>query len=198
MRAAWMLFLCFPLLLLQACADVATTGAQVVYNRHSLQKSVNDQLTTMHAYQALYHKTNQFKNANITIATYNNEILLAGQAPQAWQRAEAERIIKSTLPDVSRVYNLVTVASPSSTLTRMSDAWITTKVKARMLASNDIDATQIKVVTENGTVYLMGILKPDHAEKAVELTRTIDGVVGVVKIFSYMHITRKPDRQIHA
>ncbi len=175
---------------LQGCLNMATTGAQAVYNRHSIQKNVTDQYITMQAYQALYFKTDQFKNANVAISTYNNEVLLAGQVPFSWQKTEAERIVKQ-IADVNTVYNLISIESPSSTLTRVSDAWITTKIKTKLLASDDIDVTQIKVVTENGTVYLMGILRPEEADAAVDVARYTEGVQSVVKIFSYMNISKQ-------
>ena len=178
--------LCCALMFLSGCVNVATTGASAVYNRQSMQKSWKDQHTTLRIYQSMNYKTDKFKNANISIATLNGEVLLAGQAPERWQKEQAEKIAKET-PDVKRVYNLVSVASPSSPLTKISDTWITAKVKAKLLASDDLDATAIKVVTENSTVYLMGILKPEEADAAVELASTTDGVQSVVKIFSYIN-----------
>jgi osmotically-inducible protein OsmY len=176
--------------LLQGCLNVATSGAQAVYNRHSIEKNINDQYTTMQAYKALYMKTDKFKNANISIATYNGEILLAGQTPEAWQKDKAEKIVRQAT-DARDIYNLIAIQSPSSTLTRISDAWITSKVKAKLIASEDVDASQIKVVTENGTVYLMGILPPEQASAAVDLASNTEGVLSVVKLFSYMKITKK-------
>lgn len=176
---------------LQGCLDMATTGAQAVYNRQSLQKNFSDQYTTMQAYKTLNFKTDEFADANITIATFNGEVLLAGQVPQAWQKVSAEKMVRQKLPDVERIYNLIQVGSPSSSLTRISDAWITSKVKAKMLASNDVDATKIKVVTENGTVYLMGLVMQDEADAAVDLARNTDGVQSVVKIFTYLQVVRK-------
>ena len=160
-----------------------------IYNHHSL-KNFNDQYTTMRIYQALNYKTNQFKDANISIATMDGEVLLAGQVPMAWQKEKAEAIVRE-LPDIKQVYNLVTVASPSSALTKISDAWITTKVKAKLIAADDVDATKVKVVTENGNVYLMGIIKPDEADAAVELAGNTEGVQSVVKIFSYVTISKR-------
>lgn len=177
-------------LCLQGCMNVATSGAEAVYNRHSIEKNLKDQYLTMQAYKALYYDTDQFKNTNIIISTYNREMLLAGQVPYVWQKTRAKEIIKK-IPDVGSVYNLVAIQSPSSQLTRISDAWITAKVKAKFLASNDMDGSQVKVVTENGTVFLMGILLPEHADAAVHLASNTDGVQSVVKIFSYMKISKK-------
>jgi len=179
----------FTIIFLQGCVDVATTGAQAIYNRHSITKNVSDQYITLQAYKALYIKTDQFKNTNIAISTYNGEVLLAGQVPLSWQKNKAEQIVKQ-VPEIKSIYNLVKVKSPSSSLTRISDAWITAKVKAKLMASDDVDATQIKVVTENGTVYLMGVLMPAQATAAVDLASNTDGVQSVVKIFSYMNITK--------
>lgn len=175
---------------LQACMNVATSGASMVYNRKSIEKNLKDHYLTLQAYRALYYNTDRFSDANISISTYHQDILLAGQAPKAWQKTEAETLIRK-IPDVDRIYNLISINSPSSSLTRISDGWITTKIKAKLLASDETDGSQIKVVTENGTVFLMGTLLPEHADAAVELARNTDGVQRVVRVFSYMKISRK-------
>jgi osmotically-inducible protein OsmY len=181
------------MLMLQSCFNIATSGATAVYNRHSLQRNFKDQYTTLRINQALNIKTSEFSNANITVAMLEGEVLLAGQVPSAWQKEKAESIVKK-IPNVKTVYNLITVASPSSTMTRISDAWITAKVKARLMASDDVDASQLKVVTENGSVYLMGTLKVDEADAAAEIASATDGVQRVVKIFSYVTISKRPER----
>lgn len=179
----------FSALCLAACMNIATSGAQAIYNHHSIQKSVNDQLITFHAYQQLKHKADIFKNSNISVSTYDSEVLLAGQVPSVWQKMRAEQLIKD-VPDVGPIHNVIKVEGTTSTLTRVSDTWITAKVKSKLIASNDVDATLVKVVTENGTVYLMGTLKPEQAEAATELASNTDGVQSVVKVFSYIHITK--------
>ncbi|TAK77855.1 MAG: BON domain-containing protein [Gammaproteobacteria bacterium] len=185
--------LIISLAFLPGCADVATnmamTGAQAVYNQRSLQKRWSDQYISMRVFKALDVDDTRFKDANISIATFNNEVLLAGQVPKSWQRQEAEQRVKD-IPNVKRVYNLIAVTPPSSALTRISDAWITAKVKAKLMTSSDVDATQVKVVTEDGTVYLMGILLPSEAQAAVDMARTTEGVEKVVKVFSYLRISR--------
>lgn len=182
--------LVWMMLFLTGCMDIASTGAQVVYHRQSIQSNVTDQYITYQIYRALYMDTKEFANTNISISTFNNRVLLAGEVPYAWQKEKATQIVKQ-IPDVEEIHNLVEVKSPSSTLTRMSDAWITTKVKSKLLASNDVDATLIKVVTENGKVYLIGTLLPEQADVAVDLARNTDGVQSVVKVFWYMKISKK-------
>lgn len=174
---------------LQACTDVAMSSAQVVVNRHSLQKNLNDQYLTMQAFKAIEIRDTRFRNAHVVIATFNGEMLLTGQVPEPWQKTTAEEIVKRQT-GVNTVYNFIAVGDPSSTLTRMSDAWLTTKIKAKFAASDDLESNQIKVLTENGTVYLMGIIPPAEAEAAVDIARHTQGVTSVVKIFSYIHISK--------
>lgn len=174
---------------LTACVNAAMTGASVAYNHTSIQRNVSDQITTMRIYQALIHKCDDFKDANVAIATFHDEVLLAGQVPESWQKNKAEEIAKR-VSNGKEVHNLIAIGSPSSTLTRLSDSWITAKIKAKYLASSDIDATQIKVVTENGTVFLMGLVMPEAAAAAVDIARTTDGVESVVKVFTYLHIDK--------
>lgn len=176
---------------LQGCADVALSGAQVVYNRHSIQKNLGDQLITMQIYQAIKFRNHDiFKDANISIATFNQIVLLAGQVPSKWQREKALEVVKR-VPNIKEIYNLIEIASPSSSLTRLSDTWITTKVKGKMIASDQISPSNIKVVTENGTVFLIGTVQPNEAQTAVKIASTTDGVRNVVKIFSYITISKK-------
>src|SRR3990167_2720138 len=117
---------------LQGCLNAAMTGMQAFYNRHSIQQNLSDQYITMQAYQAFKVNHDHFKDTNISVATYNNEVLLSGQTPHIWQKIEAERIVKR-IPEVEQIYDTITIAGPSSTLTKMSDIWITTKVKAKLL-----------------------------------------------------------------
>ncbi len=177
-------------LCLQGCMNVASTGAQAIYNRHSWQKNINDQIINMNVSHEIFFATKDFKDTNITISTYNGDVLLAGQVPQTWQKTKAGELAQG-VEGVKQVYNTITVASPSSALTKVSDTWITTKIKAKLMACNDLDATQIKVVTENGTVYLIGTVPPDEASAAVDIARNTDGVLRVVRIFSYVHVSKQ-------
>src|SRR5688572_2964653 len=169
MKTYWKIFLFTALtalaIFLQGCMNAAVTSAQVVYDRHNLQKSLNDHYITMVAYKKIYNQTNRFKDTNVAFATFNGVLIMTGQVPTQQQRIEIEKIVRQ-IPDTDRVYNLTTLSQASSTLTEVSDSWITAKIKAKLIAMNDVDPSQIKVVTENGTVYLMGIVPPDQADTA--------------------------------
>ena len=184
------LFILLISCLFSACTyNAAVTGAQMVYDRHSLEKKLDDNFTSMHAYHDLDLYGYRYKNANIVIATYNDSVLLAGQAPSAVEKNEIARIVQKNAGKRD-IYNYMEVANPTSSLTRASDSWITAKIKSQLIAINDIDPTRIKIVTENGTVYLMGILPPEEAEIAVDVARRTSGVQTVVKIFSYIRISK--------
>ena len=175
--------------LLPACVNLATTGAQAIYQHRSLQQNFSDSYLTLQIYQAI-QDDKQLDDTNITVATYHADVLLTGQAPTHWQRIRIEKIAKDKA-GINRVYNLIRIAAPLSTLKKMSDVWITTKIKAQFIASNDLDVSKIKVVTENGTVYLMGIVLKEEADAAVELASETDGVEKVIKLFSYLKVVKK-------
>ncbi|MBN2689106.1 MAG: BON domain-containing protein [Gammaproteobacteria bacterium] len=121
---------------------------------------------------------------HLSVATYNRVVLLVGQAPTAALRSKAVDIVRH-IPNVKLVYNRVTIEAPSSTLTRSSDSWITTKVCTQLLAKPKLDSTKVKVVTENGTVYLMGLTSRKQARIVVDIARKVSGVQKVVKLFEY-------------
>jgi osmotically-inducible protein OsmY len=84
---------------------------------------------------------------------------------------------------VKDVYDQITVAQPSTMKSRGSDTLITSRVKTRLLADDQTEGFDIKVVTERGVVYLMGLLSEEEAGNAVEVTSHVEGVQRVVSLF---------------
>src|SRR5262245_24330025 len=93
-----LLFL-IPFICLTSFMNIATTGAQAIYNNHSIKKSIKDQYITLKAYQSLYARHKQFEDANISVATFNREVLVAGQVPTRSQKLKVEKLIKN-IPEV--------------------------------------------------------------------------------------------------
>lgn len=176
---------------LSACTatTVATTGAEVAYNHHGIKKKLTDNYISWQANRKLYVDTKQFKNTNINVTTFNGNVLLTGQVPTLPQRNEVERIV-ARIEGINELHNLITLSPRTSALTNLSDSWITTKIKAQFIANQDLDPNLFKVVTEDGTVYLMGIVPPHQADIAVEIARTTEGVQNVVKVLSYLRVSR--------
>jgi osmotically-inducible protein OsmY len=181
-------FLLFALITLQGCINAAVTGAQAVYDKNSIRNNINDHYITLQTNKA-FKDDDRFTEANISVATFNRIVLLTGQVPKPQLRLVAQKLAEN-IPDVKQVYNQLSVSKPSSSLTGVSDAWITAKIKSLFIASDIINPNQIKVVTENGTVYLMGIIPPSQAKEAIEIARTTEGVQNVVKVFSYLKISK--------
>lgn len=120
--------------------------------------------------------------AHVSVTSYNRSVLLTGEVPDAQSREEAERIARA-VPGVQGVANELEIAGVSSLASRTNDAFITSKVKARFLDARKFNPVHVKVVTEAGVVYLLGVVTEQEANEAVELARTMSGVRKVVKIF---------------
>jgi len=111
------------------------------------------------------------KKAHLSAVSYNGIVLLLGQVDNEPLKRKALEI---------------EISGPISRVARSNDAWLTSKVKSRLIARRDIRGSRIKVVTENSVVYLMGLLTRDHAQKAVEVAQKVFGVQKIVKVFEYI------------
>jgi osmotically-inducible protein OsmY len=174
------------LLLSSCCAPLlvsgAATSAVVAADRRTSGTIVDDKSTELKAFHALSNHKELWKKAHITAVSYNNVLLLVGQAPTEALKLEAEHAVEN-IPKVRTVYNEITIAEPISMKQRGHDTWISTQMKARLVSSKDIHPTQVKVITENSTLYLMGILTPSEEEEAVRLAQNIKGVNSIIKMF---------------
>ena len=123
-----------------------------------------------------------FHDAHISVVCYNGYVLLAGQVNTEKLKTRATEVVRK-VHGVRRIYNELEIASPSSGMTRTSDTWITTKVKSWLLGSPDSEGTRVKVVTENGVVYLMGLATRAEAQRVSDKAAGISGVQRVVRLF---------------
>jgi len=147
---------------------------------------VDDELIEIKSAVNIGKGSAELKSSHVSITSFNGVVLIAGQVASEASKQEAEAII-SQVRKIRRIHNELTVTSPTSSLTRASDTWITAKIKANMLGDDRVDATRIKVVTENGVVYLMGLVYPQEAEDSINLVRTVNGIQKIVKIFEYIN-----------
>lgn len=173
--------------LLTSCvvAVVAGAAAGMVYDRRSV--------TTMEADARLFHvvhksivSNRQFRDSRILVTSFNRVVLLVGQTPTASLRVVAERIAQGA-PGVKRVYDEITVDNPIPLTQRTKDSWITGQVRSNMLTKKGLESGSVRIVTENGVVYLMGIVTAEQGYLAVDVARRVNGVKKVVKIFQYIH-----------
>lgn len=146
---------------------------------------IDDQVVESMVKREIWNSDPAFDSAHLTAVSYNGVLLLAGQVESADLKRRAEEIAAG-MDKVRKVHNELQVGGPTSMVARANDSWLTTKVKTRMLADAETAARKIKVVTENGTVYLMGMLPREEADRAAEVARSVYGVQKIVKVFEYL------------
>jgi len=124
--------------------------------------------------------------AHVNVTSYDRNVLLTGEVPDAAAKAEIENIVRE-INNVRGVVNEIQVAGVSSYTSRGNDSYLTSIVKARFVDNGGIvSANLVKVVTESSVVYLMGLVTRREAEEAVDIARTTSGVQKVVRVFEYV------------
>lgn len=170
--------------LLQGClpvvaASAATGGALATLDRRSLGTQTDDETIEWKASSRVSDKFPDNTHANFT--SYNHKVLITGEVPSAEAKAEIERIVIG-VPQVQGVYNELAVAPVTSLSTRSNDSYITTRVKSRFVDLGKFSAVHVKVVTEAGVVYLLGLVTQREADSAIQVARTTGDVKKVVNL----------------
>lgn len=176
----------FITILLQGCvaaaAGGAATGAAMVTDRRTAGTIMDDKTVEFKALHNISLNKSLWQQSHITFVSYNNVLLMVGQTPTEEFKREAFEAV-SSIPKIRRVHNELTVGEITSLATRSHDSWITTQIKAKLVGHKEISATRIKVITEDGVVYLMGLVTREEEEIATEIARAINGVDKVIQIF---------------
>ncbi|MEW6119269.1 MAG: BON domain-containing protein [Pseudomonadota bacterium] len=174
---------------LQGCATAvvggAAVGTSVALDRRTAGVYVGDQEIEIRAMSRLREAFPQ-KTDNISAISYNRQVLLVGQVPDEATRARATEVIKG-IPDVRTVFNELSVSGVTSLTSDANDVSITSKVKTRLIRDERVPGIKIKVVTEAGVVYLMGLVTQPEADASTEIARTTSGVTKVVTLFEYIN-----------
>lgn len=184
--------LTFPLLL-NGCGALLVTGAgagaQVAQEDRSIGTMMYDEKVEQESYKILKSNTllSQSKDMSVTVTCFNGNVLLTGQTINKdyikWVVKQIEK-----LEHVRRVYNYVTLQAPVPASVVTSDTMITSKVKTQLLFGKGIDSNNIKVVTENANVFLMGIVTRDAGTRATNEALGVEGVRRVYQIFDYIQV----------
>lgn len=172
--------------LLQGCFPLAAIGvgatAVVLSDRRSPGFYIEDEKIE---WKIRVEVIEGFKDAHINATSYNLSVLLTGQVLTEQAKRGVEAAARSN-SGVKTVTNEITVGGNSSLASRSSDSLITTSVKARLVNNGKVSPSHVKVVTESGVVYLMGILTREESDAAAEIARTTSGASRVVKVFEYI------------
>lgn len=171
---------------LSGCVPLAATGVGVgvlmADDRRTAGTYIVDEEIEIKAGNRLHDALGEKAHVNVT--SYNRRVLLTGEAADAALRDKAEGVVKEA-PNVREVLNEVIVGGATGFLARSNDAFVTAKVKTRLLDDRRFNAHHIKVVTEAGTVFLMGLVKRQEGAAAAEVAAHTSGVSRVVKVFEY-------------
>lgn len=123
--------------------------------------------------------------AHVNVAVFNQRVLITGEVPDDASKQKAESIVRA-VTNVESIVNELAVQPPSSFSSRANDSYLEGRVKAELIAYKDISANNFKVVSERGTIYLMGLVTPDEGNIAANATAGVMGVAQVVKCYQYI------------
>jgi len=176
----------FPLL--QSCAPLligAGVGAGVMMadDRRTSASILEDQTIKIKVKNRINEKYDD--QLHVSVTCFNRFVLLTGEAPTEEIKQDLT-IVALEVQNVRNVQNEVIVAGNSSLTSRSSDALLTSRIKGRLTQNKDVSSNHVKVVTENGTVFLMGLVTRAEAESAAQTAATTSGAQRVVKVFEYI------------
>ena len=177
---------------LSSCTSVLveTTGDQGIQEnpvRRTAAAVLEDEFIETKVVVNIKSQEPALKKANIAAVSHNGVVLLIGQVESAALKDRAAAIASQASIKIKRIQNELEVEGKTGWLSRGNDSWIATKVRARMRIDREVPAEQIRVVTENGTVYLMGLISQIDGDTAADIASKVTGVQRVVKVFEYIN-----------
>ena len=181
---------------LQGCVPVVIgAGGAAAYasleDRRTTGTQIDDESIEVRASNRLNDRFGGTVHINVT--SYNRIALLTGEVPDERAREEAEKVVRA-VPQVREVTNDLQVAGISSYVSRTNDTYLTSKVRGRLLDTKRASPVHVKVVSESGVVYLMGVVTTAEADEVVDIARNTGGVRKVVKVFEYCKAENDPCR----
>ncbi|MBL8251311.1 MAG: BON domain-containing protein [Candidatus Competibacter sp.] len=176
---------------LSGCAGLllggTAIGVGVAHDRRTTGTFMDDQTVELRVYDAL---NKQLPPGNrISATSYNGVVLLTGEAVSEGVKQQAATVVRGITPPVREVYNELAIGRPSPLSARSNDSFLTSKVKASLfqVRLQDFDPSRVKVVTDRGVVYLMGLVRPPEADAAANVASQVSGVRQVVTLFEFIN-----------
>ena len=172
---------------LQGCLPIVAagvgTGVILAQDRRSKEAFIEDQKLESRIAILLGKEFKEVMHVNVT--SFNLNVLLTGEVAEEYTKAEIGKLV-ATFEKVRSVNNELIISPNSTLLSRSNDSLITSNVKVRFMNSKSFNPDHVKVITEAGTVFLLGIVKRAEADAAAEMASTTSGVKSVVKLFEYL------------
>ena len=177
-------------LLLQGCIAGVVVGSAAVATKtatdpRSVGTQVDDGTLEARVESALSKDQQLKKDARVVATAYQGKVLLTGQSPNADLTARAKQIAMG-VEGTTEVYNEIRQGTPVSLSTASSDTWITTKVRSQLLTSDTVKSSNVKVTTENGKVFLLGLVTQQEGQSAAQIASQVSGVKHVTTAFTYV------------
>lgn len=169
---------------------VRTTGAQGIQEDPTERTAgavVEDQSIETKVVVNMKSQEPAFRQASIDVVSHNGVVLLIGQVASQALKERATEIASQASAKIKRIHNELEVSGSTSLLSKSNDTWIATKVRTLMFTNGDVPSDQVRVITENGAVYLMGLISQVEGDHAANLARNVSGVTRVVKVFEYIN-----------
>ncbi|MFH1604028.1 MAG: BON domain-containing protein, partial [Pseudomonadota bacterium] len=161
---------------LQGCVEMAAVGVGAAVMASEDRRSVGAQTEDKDIDLRGEGRVNaRFGDkVHVSVTSYNRNVLLTGEVPDEAAKVEIEKIVRA-IPNVRGVVNEIQIAGVSSYTSRGNDSYLTSKVKARFVEAGKFGISHVKVLTESGAVYLLGLVTRKEADDAVEIARTTGG-----------------------
>lgn len=177
-------------MLLQGCVGAVVVGSAAVATKTTTDPrtagtQVDDTTLEMKVSNAINKDEEIKKNARIVAVSYQGQILLIGQSPNNSLITKAQSLA-ARVDDVGDIYNEVRIGKPIGLTRASQDSWITTKIKSKLLSSDQVKSANVKVITENGEVFLLGFVTERQAQAAAKVASNTDGVLRVTTVFNYV------------
>jgi len=169
---------------------VRTTGEQGIQEDPSERTAgavIEDQVIETKIIVNMKSQNAAFKQAHFDVISHNGVVLLIGQVESEQLKMLATEIASQASIKIKRIHNELEVTEKSSFMDRSSDVWIATKVRTLMLTNNQVPSSQVRVIAENGAIYLMGLISQRDGDNAANVARNVSGVTKVVKVFEYIN-----------
>jgi len=166
---------CFPIIM-----GGAVMSGFVATDRRTSGAQLEDEGIELRAANRI--SDNLGNRVHVNVTSYNRRVLLTGEVPSAQDRQLVEQVV-TRVDNVQSVVNELAVLGTSTLTQRSSDTLVTSRVKASFVDAKDLFANAYKVVTERGTVYLMGRVTQREADRATDIARAASGVQKVVRVF---------------
>ena len=193
MKKFFLLLLLLNSLLIGACSTVATddeeiTEQSLLQDRRTREAILIDKDIVTEAYSELNSDDDLLNQCHFTITAYNGAVLVTGETPN---EELGKKIISTVqvIPNVKLIHNNLTIAYPSDSRSRANDKFITDTVKKalnQIRTIPDFDSSMVKVITENGTVYLMGLVHQNEGAVVINVTRLQPGIKQIITVFEYI------------